>query len=118
MSEIKKISWKSSGAERLSNTVSRQAVYGEQATMAQMHIKRGGGAARHSHVQEEYSWILSGAVKYVFDDREVELRAGEAIVVPPGTPHSVVALEDTVDALFFTPPREDWVQGEDQYLRG
>lgn len=117
MSEIKTICWKTREVEKLSDSVSRQAVYGENGTMAQLFIRRGARVARHSHVNEEYCWVVSGAVKYVFDDGEVELHADEAIVIPPGVPHAVVALEDTRDIFFFTPAREDWVQGEDQYLR-
>jgi quercetin dioxygenase-like cupin family protein len=101
MTEIQKISWKTKEVEKLSDSLSRQAVFGEKGTLARLSIKRGGGAARHSHVNEEYSSIVSGAVKYVFDDREVV----------------VIALEDTVAVFFFSPGREDWVRGEDQYLR-
>ena len=103
--------------EKLSDSLSRQAVSGEKGTLAQLFIKLGGGAARHSHISEEYSSIVSGAVKYIFDDREVMVNAGEALVVPPNVPHSLIALEDTVAVLFFSPGREDWVRGEDQYLR-
>ena len=117
MSEIQKLSWKTKEVEKLSDSVSRQAVFGEKGTLAQLFIKRGGGAARHSHISEEYSSIVSGAVKYVFDDREVVVNAGEVLVVPSNVPHSLVALEDTVAAYFFSPGREDWVRGEDQYLR-
>ena len=117
MSEVQKISWKTKEVEKLSDSLSRQAVSGEKGTLAQLFIKRGGGAARHSHISEEYSSIVSGAVKYIFDDREVMVNAGEALVVPPNVPHSLIALEDTVAVFFFSPGREDWVRGEDQYLR-
>lgn len=117
MSEIQKLSWKTKEVEKLSDSLSRQAVHGEKGTLAQMFVKRGGGAARHSHLNEEYSSVVSGAVKYVFDDREVVVNAGEVLVVPPNVPHAIVALEDSVDVMFFSPAREDWVRGEDQYLR-
>jgi quercetin dioxygenase-like cupin family protein len=117
MTEIQKISWKTKEVEKLSDSLSRQAVFGEKGTLARLSIKRGGGAARHSHVNEEYSSIVSGAVKYVFDDLEVVVNAGEILVIPPNVPHAVVALEETVDVLFFSPARQDWVRGEDQYLR-
>jgi quercetin dioxygenase-like cupin family protein len=117
MSEIQKISWKTKEVEKLSDSLSRQVVFGEKGTLAQLIIKRGGGAARHSHANEEYSSIVCGALKYIFDDREVVVNAGEVLVVPPNVPHSVVALEDTMNIIFFSPAREDWVRGDDQYLR-
>lgn len=92
MSEIQKSSWNTKEVEKLSDTLSRQAVYGEKGTLAQLFIKRGGAIVRHFHVNEEYSSIVSGAVKYVFNDREVVVNAGEVLVVPPNVPHSIVAL--------------------------
>jgi quercetin dioxygenase-like cupin family protein len=43
--------------------------------------------------------------------------AGESLVIPPHVPHGVVALEDTVVTDVFTPRREDWISGDDAYLR-
>jgi quercetin dioxygenase-like cupin family protein len=118
MSEIQKTSWDRIEKEQLSDSLSRQAVYGEKATLGKFFVKRGSGVARHSHASEEYSWVTSGALKYSFDDREVVVNAGEILVVPPNVPHSIAVLEDAVFVDFFAPAREDWLRGEDQYLRG
>jgi hypothetical protein len=32
-------------------------------------------------------------------------------------PHEALALEDTVDLDVFNPPRQDWLDGTDAYLR-
>jgi unsaturated pyranuronate lyase len=117
MSEIQKISWKTKEMEKLNDSLSRQMVYGEKGTLAQLFFKRGGKVPRHSHVNEQYSWIVSGSLKFIFDDREVVVNAGEVLVIPENVPHSAVALEDTLDVDFFSPVREDWVRGEDKYLR-
>jgi mannose-6-phosphate isomerase-like protein (cupin superfamily) len=68
-------------------------------------------------VNEQYSWITSGLLKFVFDDREILVGAGEVLVIPANVPHSAVAMEDTVDVDFFAPRREDWIRKEDSYLR-
>jgi quercetin dioxygenase-like cupin family protein len=115
MSEIRKISWKGTEVEKLSESLSCRAVF--DGTLAQLFIKRGGGAPRHSHASEEYSSIISGVVKYVFDDREVIVNHGEVLVVPPNVPHWVVALEDAVAVLFFSPARADLIPGHVHYLR-
>ena len=117
VSQIQKISWNTIKEEKLSDALSRQAVYGEKGTLAQFIAKRGGTAARHSHVSEEYLSITSGALKFSFDDREVVVKAGEGLVIPSNVPHSIVALEDGTFIEFFAPAREDWLRGEDQYLR-
>lgn len=115
MTEIRKISWKSTEVEKLSDSLSPQAVF--EGTLVKLLIKQGGGAPRHSHASTEYCTIISGAVKYVFDDREVVVNSGEVLVVPPNAPHWVVALEDSVSILFFTPARQEQIRGEVQYLR-
>jgi mannose-6-phosphate isomerase-like protein (cupin superfamily) len=56
-------------------------------------------------------------LKYTFDDHEVLLHADDLLVVPPSVPHAIYAVEDTEVVYFFSPAREDWLRGEDQYLR-
>jgi ribosomal protein L16 Arg81 hydroxylase len=46
------------------------------------------------------------------------VKAGEVLVIPPHLPHTAVALEDTLDVDIFSPPRQDWIDGSDAYLRG
>jgi len=80
-------------------------------------FQRGAVVPRHSHRSEQYSLILSGSLKFTFDDHEVIVRAGEVLLIPANVPHSAEALEDTVDVDFFAPRREDWIDGTDSYLR-
>ena len=118
MSIPEKTSWKTMEVEKLNDKISRQMISGENATLSQLLLKRGAVVPRHSHVNEQYSWIISGALKFVFDDREIVVGAGEVLLIPANVPHSAVAMEDTVDVDFFAPRREDWIRKEDAYLRG
>ena len=63
-------------------------------------------------------WIISGLLKFIFDDREILVAAGEVLLIPPHAAHRVEALEDTLDVDFFAPRREDWIRKDDSYLRG
>ncbi len=117
MSTLEKSSWKTMEVEKLNDLISRQMVSGENATLSQLLLKRGAVVPRHSHLNEQYSWIISGALKFVFDDREILVGAGEVLLIPSNVPHSAVAMEDTVDVDFFAPRREDWIRKEDSYLR-
>ena len=117
MSALVKTSWKTIEVEKMNDLLTRQMISGENATISQLVVKRGGKVPRHSHVNEQYSWILSGLLKFIFDDREILVGAGEILVIPPNTPHGAEALEDTVDVDIFAPRREDWIQKEDAYLR-
>jgi quercetin dioxygenase-like cupin family protein len=118
VSGLKKTSWKETELEKLNDKISRQMISGENATVSQLLLKRGAMVPRHSHVNEQYSWIISGKLRFVFDDREIVLGAGEFLLIPANVPHSAVAEEDTVDVDIFAPRREDWIRKEDSYLRG
>jgi quercetin dioxygenase-like cupin family protein len=118
VSNLEKTSWKTIEVEKMNDLLSRQMISGKNATISQLIMKRGATVPRHSHVNEQYSWILSGSVKFIFDDREILLGPGDVLLIPAHEPHSAVALEDTVDVDFFAPRREDWIQKDDSYLRG
>ena len=117
MSALEKSSWKTMEIEQLNDRLSRQMISGENATISQLLLKKGAVVPRHSHLNEQYSWIISGALKFVFDDREILVGEGEILLIPANVAHSAVALEDTVDVDIFAPRREDWIRKEDSYLR-
>lgn len=114
---MQKTSWEKMESEQLNTLISRQMLSGESATVARLLLTKDAVVPRHSHVSEQFSLILSGALKFIFDDREVVVRGGEVLYIPANVPHSAVALEDTVDVDFFAPRREDWIRKEDAYLR-
>ncbi len=104
--------------EKLSSHISRQMMNGEDATLARVFIAKGGIVPRHSHRSEQFSLIISGALKFFFDDGETAVvHAGEMLLIPAHVPHKAEALEDTVDIDFFAPRREDWINKTDNYLR-
>lgn len=109
--------WEKLDSEKLSETISRNMVSGEEGTLARVLIKRGGIVPRHSHRSEQYTMILLGALKFIFDDGEVVVHPGEVLVIPAHVPHAAEALEDTIDVDFFAPRREDWITKTDDYLR-
>src|SRR6202049_3924533 len=113
LSTLEKSSWKTMEMEQLNDKLSRQMISGENATISQLVLKKGAAVPRHSHTNEQYSWIISGSLKFIFDDQEVLLGAGEILVIPPNMAHAAVALEDTVDVDIFAPRREDWIRKED-----
>ncbi len=117
MSKLEKTSWNAVELEQLSDKLTRQMISGDNATISQLVLKRGATVPRHSHINEQYSWIISGKLKFIFDDREMVLGAGEILLIPANTPHGAVAEEDTVDVDIFAPRREDWIRKDDAYLR-
>ena len=110
-------SWEQVETEKLSKTITRQMLNGEHTTVARILLARGAFVPRHTHVSEQFSLILSGALKFIFDDREVVVHAGEILFIPGDVAHAAEALEDTVDLDIFAPRREDWIRKDDAYLR-
>ncbi len=86
MSEVKKTTWEGIAKEEMSATLTRRMISGERGTLAQFSVKRGGEARRHFHPNEEYCLIISGSLKFTFDDREIMGKAGDIVIIPPERP--------------------------------
>ena len=113
--------WEDMPAEQLKKGLSRKLITGERMMIAHVYFKSGEEVPRHSHDNEQLTYILSGALRFWFganDEEEVTVSAGEVVVIPSNLPHRAVALEDTLDVDIFAPPRQDWLSGTDAYLRG
>jgi quercetin dioxygenase-like cupin family protein len=103
--------------EKMSDKVSRQMFNGEHTTVARISVVKGTTVPRHAHPSEQYTLLLSGLIKMVFDNGEVVLRPGEMVFIKSHVPHIVEALEAYVSLDFFGPRREDWISKDDAYLR-
>ena len=113
--------WDDMPAEQLKKGLSRKLITGDRMMIAHVYFKSGEEVPRHSHDNEQLTYILSGALRFWFganDEQEVTVSAGEVVVIPSNLPHRAVALEDTLDVDIFAPPRQDWLAGADAYLRG
>jgi len=103
--------------EHLNPLIDRQFVAGERSMLARIILRKGSIVPEHSHDNEQITYVLDGALKFVIEGKEVIVRSGEILVIPSNLPHSAEALEDTVDLDIFCPPRADWINGTDAYLR-
>lgn len=110
--------WSDLELESLNPLMQRHFVVGDQIMLARILLKKGAEVPLHSHANEQVTWILEGALQFSIDGRELVVRAGEVLCIPPHLPHAARALEDTVDVDVFTPPRQDWIAKDDAYLRG
>jgi quercetin dioxygenase-like cupin family protein len=109
--------WSDIAPEPMNPLLTRQFVSGEKGMAARIMLKKGCLVPEHSHPNEQIALILSGALEFKVEGKTIVVRAGELIVLPPNVPHSALALEDTEDIDFFSPPRQDWLDGTDAYLR-
>lgn len=116
-SEFKHIPWSKVNRERLNDHIDREMVHGDKLMLARVFLKKDGHVPMHSHHNEQLTYIVEGALKFSIDGKEVVVRAGEVLCIPAHMPHEAWALEDTLDLDVFTPPREDWLNKTDDYLR-
>ena len=114
---LKYIRWNDVPLEGLNPLLQRQFVVGENIMLARVLLKKGSLVPMHSHVNEQITYILEGALKFWIDGKEIVVFAGEVLCIPPNMPHEALALEDTVDLDVFHPPRADWINKTDAYLR-
>jgi len=115
---LQHIPWNSIQLEDLNPLLQRHFVVGQELMLARVLLKKGCVVPEHSHHNEQLTYILDGALKFWIDGREIVVRSGEVLLIPPHMPHKAEALEDTVDLDVFHPPRADWIDKTDQYLRG
>jgi quercetin dioxygenase-like cupin family protein len=121
MAELAKYRWEDMPREDLSAGLTRRLVTGDRVMIAHVYFTKGTEVPRHRHDNEQLTYILEGTLQFFLgdDDEETQtVHAGEVLVIPSDLPHRAVALEDTLDVDVFAPPRQDWLDGTDMYLRG
>src|ERR1700676_1391246 len=112
------IPWHTIPLEELNPLLQRQFVVGQEIMVARVLLKKGCIVPEHSHHNEQLTYILDGALRFWIDGKQIVVHAGEVLCIPAHMPHKAEAMEDTVDLDVFTPPRADWINKTDQYLRG
>jgi quercetin dioxygenase-like cupin family protein len=106
--------------ERVNDMLDRRLITGDRMMLAHVYLKKGCIVPKHSHENEQLTYILEGALRFKLgeDQREtVVVNAGEVLHIPSNVPHEAEAIEDTLDVDVFSPPRADWLNKTDNYLR-
>lgn len=112
--------WTELPLETLSPMLDRRLINGDRMMLAHVYLKKGCVVPRHQHVNEQFTYILEGVLRFRLGDdgaEVVDVRAGEVLHIPSNLPHEAEALEDTLDVDVFSPPRQDWLDKTDAYLR-
>lgn len=109
--------WKDIKPEQMNPLITRQYVVGSNTMLARLVLKKDAHVPEHRHRHEQISHVVEGALDFLLEGKRVTVRAGEVLCIPPYLPHEAWALEDSVALDIFNPPREDWIGGDDAYLR-
>jgi quercetin dioxygenase-like cupin family protein len=115
--EPKHIPWNAVEREHLNPLIDREMLVGTDIMLARVIMKRGAHVPLHHHHNEQVTYILEGALKFAIGGKEIVVKAGEVLCIPSNMPHEAWAMEDTVDLDVFNPPRADWLNKTDDYLR-
>lgn len=124
VTDVRKIAWEDLEIEEMTPLIGRRLIYTEKQMLAHVYLSKGAIVPAHDHLNEQLTYVISGALRFWIGEHAdnpgetyVDVRAGEVLVIPSHVRHRAEALEDTLDVDIFNPPRQDWIEKTDAYLR-
>ncbi len=117
--EVALFRWDDMPKEAVTDQFSRRLIWGERVMLTQIFLARGAVVPKHAHENEQVSYIVKGTLRFWIGDeaRQVDVHAGEVLRLPSNVPHAAEALDDLQAIDVFSPPRQDWIEKSDDYLR-
>ena len=118
--QAKHYRWDDLAKQPLKPDLARRLISTERMMLAHVYLTKGCIVPKHQHENEQLTYILEGALHFWIgedESHEVTVRAGEVLHIPSMVWHKAEALEATLDVDIFCPPRQDWLDGSDAYLR-
>ena len=117
---VRTFRWDEMPKEPVIEGIDRRIINGERMMLTHVYLRKGAVVPRHSHHNEQFTYILEGALRFWIGEEGsevIDVRAGEVLHIPSNVPHKAEALEDTLDVDIFSPPRQDWLDKTDDYFR-
>ena len=117
---IKKLNWETIPIEEVNASMARKIVTGEKLMIARMKFKDGFVVPLHSHMHEQVTQVVSGSMRFWFGEQKevtMDLHPGDVVVIPGNLPHEALMIGDVEEIDTWAPPRQDWLDKTDAYLR-
>ncbi len=117
---LEKINWNNVPSEEVNPSMKRKIVSGEKLMIARMNFKDGFLVPLHHHVHEQVTQVVSGKMRFWFGankEQTMDLGPGDVVVIPSNLPHEALMMGDVEEIDIWAPPRQDWLDGSDHYLR-
>jgi len=117
---VSKLNWDAIPAETVNPSMSRQIVSGDKLMIARIRFKDGFIVPLHSHVHEQITQAISGKMRFWFGENKEQtmlLEPGDVVVIPSNLPHEALMIGDVEEVDTWAPPRQDWLDKTDAYLR-
>lgn len=112
--------WADMPKERVSDTLERRLITGDRIMLTHVYLQKGSVVPHHNHENEQVTYILEGGLRFWIGEDEsevIDVMKGDVLHIPSFVHHKALALEDTLDVDIFSPPRQDWLDKTDDYLR-
>lgn len=112
--------WSDLPREKVTDMLDRRLITADRMMLSHVYIKKGGVVPQHFHENEQLTYILEGGLRFWIGkdkDQVIDVMAGDVLHIPSNVLHMAEALEDTLDVDIFSPPRQDWLDKTDDYLR-
>lgn len=117
---IEKQNWDAIPTEEVNPSMFRKIVTGEKLMIAKMKFNDGFLVPQHFHVHEQITHVLSGQIRFWFGEKKdqvMDLYPGDVVVIPSNLPHEALMIGDVEEVDTWAPPRQDWLDKTDDYLR-
>jgi quercetin dioxygenase-like cupin family protein len=111
------LTWAKIREEKMNDKITRKLAVGQNEMIGRLHLAKGAFVPPHKHVSEQITMVMSGSLKFTIGGKDITVNAGDVLVIPPNVVHSALALEESDDIDAFSPLREDWLSGDDAYLK-
>ncbi len=113
--------WLDRPLEQLRPGIARRFVTSASAMIGEVTLQKGSIVPPHAHENEQFTHVVRGSLRITLGidgGQVVVVGVGEVILIPSNLVHAVEAMEDTLEYDVFTPPRRDWIDPENTFLRG
>ena len=109
-------SWNDLPREQVTDMIERNMFTSSNMTLSQAILQEGCTVPKHAHGYEQATYVIEGALRFRIGEggaEEIDVCAGEVLVIPPDVAHEAYALGKTLVLDIFSPPRQDWLEGRD-----
>ena len=117
--QVRKFVWDEMPKEKVTDTIDRRLITGERMMLAHVYLEKDAVVPMHHHENEQLTYVLDGGLRFWIgseDAEPIDITSGQVLTIPSNVPHKAQALEDTLDVDVFSPPRQDWLDGTDDYF--
>jgi quercetin dioxygenase-like cupin family protein len=117
---LEKVNWDNVLVEQVNPSMQRRMLWGEKLMIAKMKFRDGFVVPLHHHIHEQVTQVISGQMRFWFGENKeqvMDLFPGDVIVIPSNVPHEALMIGEVEGMDAWAPPRQDWLDKTDDYLR-